>query len=284
MPVTRVSEHLHGAEFAGSAATGRAGAPIALRLADAPVTNAAKVQLFRSLFRGREDLFSRRWENEKKGRAGYSPACDNEWVWGSCEKKKGSAAGKRSTCGRCHNRAFIPVSDEEIAKHLRGDQVMGVYPLLADETCWFLAGDFDNESWEEDVSALAGTCRQHGLPVSIERSRSGNGAHAWFFFGSPVSAIAARKLGRFLITETMARHHQLSMESYDRLFPNQDTMPRGGFGNLIALPLQRTARDAGNTVFVDDSFNPWPDQWAFLASVQRIDASFVYAICKRIEG
>jgi len=153
-----------------------------------------------------------------------------------------------------------------------------VYPILPDETCWFLAADFDKKTWQEDVTAFVETCNKHGVPVAIERSRSGNGAHAWFFFASPVPAAAARKLGCFLITETMARRHQLSMDSYDRLFPNQDTMPKGGFGNLIALPLQRHARDAGNTVFVDAAFNPWPDQWAFLATVSRLDATFVQAL------
>ena len=241
-------------------------------------TNAGKVTLFRSLFRGREDVFPRRWENLRTGRSGYAPACDNEWEWSLCEKKRGPGAGKRATCGECPNQAFIRVCDDEVAKHLRGDQVMGVYPLLADETCWFLAADFDKKSWQEDVAAFSETCRQHGVPVAIERSRSGNGAHAWFFFESPVSAVAARKLGCFLITETMARRHQLSMDSYDRLFPNQDTMPKGGFGNLIALPLQRRARDAGNSVFVDDSFKPWPDQWVFLASLQRLDTALVYAL------
>lgn len=247
-------------------------------VAIAPATNAAKVNLFRALFRGRDDVFPRRWENEKKGKSGYSPACDNEWEWGLCEKKRSPGPGKRATCGECSNQAFIAVSDEEVAKHLRGDQVMGVYPLLADETCWFLAADFDKKTWQEDVAAFAETCSLHDVPVAIERSRSGNGAHAWFFFASPVSAVAARKLGCFLITETMARRHQLSMESYDRLFPNQDTMPKGGFGNLIALPLQREARDAGNSVFVDESFNPLRDQWAFLAGVKRIEATLVHAL------
>ncbi len=244
----------------------------------APLTNAAKVALFRSLFRGREDVFPRRWENEQRGRSGYSPACGNEWAWGLCEKRKGPGAGRRATCSDCPNQAFIPVSDEEVARHLRGDQVMGVYPLLLDETCWFLAADFDKQAWQEDIAAFAETCRRHGLPVALERSRSGNGAHAWFFFAAPVPAVAARKLGCFLITETMSRRHQLSMESYDRLFPNQDTMPKGGFGNLIALPLQRKPRAAGNSVFVDDSFRPWPDQWAFLAGVRRIGSATVHAI------
>lgn len=244
----------------------------------APVTATDKVALFRSLFRGRRDVFPLRWENKRNGRSGYSPACENEWAYGLCEKKKGPGEGRRATCGECPNQAFIAVSDEEIAKHLRGDQVMGVYPLLPDETCWFLTADFDKKTWREDVAAFAETCDTHGVPAAIERSRSGNGAHAWFFFASPVPAPVARRLGCFLITETMARRHELSMESYDRLFPNQDTIPKGGFGNLIALPLQGKARDAGNSVFVDAMFRPRPDQWAFLAGVKRLDARFVQAL------
>lgn len=152
---------------------------------------------------------------------------------------------------------------------------MGVYPLLEDETCWFLAIDFDKSSWQEDVGAFVETCRAVEVPVAVERSRSGNGAHAWFFFEAPVAASLARKMGCYLLTETMSRRHELSMGSYDRLFPNQDTMPRGGFGNLIALPLQREPRQQGNTVFVDTSFQPYDDQWRYLASLSRISPSFV---------
>lgn len=244
----------------------------------APTTNAGKVTLFRSLFRGREDVFARRWENVRKGLAGYAPACSNEWERTLCEKAMGRGTPRRVTCAGCSNQAFIPVSDGEIAKHLQGKQVMGVYPLLADETCWFLAADFDGKTWQEDIAAFAATCDAHEVPVVIERSRSGNGGHAWLFFSAPVPASVARKLGCFLITETMARRHQLPMESYDRLFPNQDTMPKGGFGNLIAIPLQRQARAAGNSVFVDSGFRPWADQWVFLAGVKRIDPAFAHAL------
>jgi superfamily II DNA or RNA helicase len=240
-------------------------------LSATPITSAEKVFLFRSLFRGREDVFPRRWENQKNGRSGYSPACANEWVSGLCDKK-------HVKCGECPNRAFIPVSDQGIIDHFKGRHVIGIYPMLHDETCWFLAADFDKASWQEDISAFVETCGRQGVPVAIERSRSGNGAHAWFFFMSPVPAVAARKFGCFLITETMSRRHQLSMESYDRLFPNQDTMPKGGFGNLIALPLQRASRDKGNSVFIDGSFNQWPDQWAFMAGIKRIDATRVRSL------
>jgi hypothetical protein len=158
-----------------------------------------------------------------------------------------SSFGAYVNCRR--SNAF---DDSAVIGHLTGRHVMGVYPLLADETCWFLAVDFDKSTWIDDVRAFVETCRQVGIPAAVERSRSGNGAHAWFFFSSPVSAAAARKMGCYLITETMSRRHELSMESYDRLFPSQDTLPRGGFGNLIALPLQHGPRALGNSVFLDD--------------------------------
>ena len=196
----------------------------------APVTSAEKLALFRSLFRGREDIYPRFWSNARTGRKGYAPACANEWVRGVCEKP-------RVKCGECPNQAFLPVEDQVILDHLQGRHVVGIYPLLTDDTCWFLAADFDKTSWADDVAALVETCRRADLPAAVERSRSGNGAHVWFFFAAPVAAATARKMGCYLITETMTRRHQLSIESYDRLFPNQDTLPRGGFGNLIALPV-----------------------------------------------
>jgi superfamily II DNA or RNA helicase len=243
-----------------------------------PESNEEKVALFRSLFRGREDVFPRLWVNERSGRRGYSPVCANEWSAGLCSKRKEPGANRRAVCGECPNRAFVPLSDQEVIRHLRGEQVIGVYPLLPDETCRFIAADFDGDAWRDDVSAFAETCGAIGVPAAIERSRSGNGAHAWFFFSSPVSASAARKFACHLITETMARRHQISMQSYDRLFPNQDTLPKGGFGNLIALPLQGGPRKAGNTVFVDPTFTPWPDQWAFLVRATRMESDIIQTI------
>ncbi|MGH8864540.1 MAG: TOTE conflict system archaeo-eukaryotic primase domain-containing protein, partial [Burkholderiales bacterium] len=229
-----------------------------------PQTHAEKVALFRSLFRGRADVFPVRFVSRKTGRAGYAPACSNKWEPQLCLLRTGGR------CSDCVNQAFVPVGDRIVIDHLQGRHVMGVYPLLDNETCWFLAVDFDKSSWREDATAFVETCGSVGTPVAIERSRSGNGAHVWFFFSTPIAANVARRIGCYLITETMSRRHELSMGSYDRLFPNQDTMPRGGFGNLIALPLQYEARQQGNSVFVDDQLNPIADQWAFLASVQRI--------------
>ncbi|MBI3982869.1 MAG: DEAD/DEAH box helicase family protein [Gemmatimonadetes bacterium] len=253
--------------------SGMHGQPPAAPQVQVPRTPAEKVKLFRSLFRGREDVFPTRFVSKKTGKPGYAPACRNKFVRGVC----GLPAVK---CGECPNQAFLPVDDRAVADHLRGRHVMGVYPLLKDEACWFLAIDFDKASWKGDVLAFMATCRLTGVPVAVERSRSGSGGHAWVFFASQVPASAARKMGCFLITETMARHHELGMESYDRLFPNQDTVPRGGFGNLIALPLQGDARARGNTVFLDDELEPYPDQWAFLASVGRMDPAAVEAMAR----
>jgi len=237
----------------------------------------AKITLFRSLFRGREDLFPKLWTDRKSERKGYAPACSMEWT----PKKCGKVRRPPVKCGDCDNRAFIPVNDKVIEDHLRGKHTIGAYPLLADDTCCFLAVDFDKGSWQEDVAAFRETCRSLGIPVSVERSRSGNGAHAWFFFTEPVIAAMARTMGCYLITETMSRRHQLSMDSYDRLFPSQDIMPRGGFGNLIALPLQAEPRKAGNSVFIDEELIPYPDQWNYLASLRRIAPQEIQAIADK---
>lgn len=162
------------------------------------------------------------------------------------------------------------------AIHMR--YTIGVYPMLKDETCWFLAADFDKEHWQRDAAAFLETCKRRNVPASLERSRSGNGGHVWIFFEQPVAASEARKMGAALLTETMERCPQIGFESYDRFFPNQDTMPSGGFGNLIALPLQRMPREKGNSLFLDEHFEPYPDQWAYLSSVRRMYAAEVSAI------
>ena len=244
---------------------------------------AAKIKLFRALFRGREDVYPRRFESRATGRAGYAPACGNEWVPSVCGKP-------RIKCTDCPSRRFLPVTDEVVRSHLSGEDgrghefVMGIYPMLQDESCHFLAVDFDGESWRQDASALVETCRRLDLPVALERSRSGLGGHAWFFFAEALSASLARKLGSHVLTETMEHRPEIGLRSYDRLFPNQDTLPRGGFGNLIALPLQKRAREQGNTLFVDEHFDAHPDQWAFLSSLRRVSRSNVEALVRHAES
>ena len=225
-----------------------------------------KIALFRSLFRGREDVYAQRWESPD-GRAGYSPRTERDWNAYNAAKPEDRKRVDKET------RKNIPLTDGAIHGHLAGRQTLGVYPLLLDETCWFLAVDFDKGTWKEDALAYHSMCRELNVPAALERSRSGNGAHIWFFFERPVPAGVARRLGSLLLTRTMERRHQLGLDSYDRFFPNQDTMPRGGFGNLIALPLQKTSRESGFTEFLDDDLRPHADQWSYLASIQRVSQS-----------
>ncbi len=226
------------------------------------LTPANKIALFRRLFRGRTDVYPQRWESAK-GMSGYSPACGNEWKPGICPKP-------RVKCGDCSQRQLLPVTDQVIYDHLAGKLTIGVYPLLSDDTCCFLAVDFDQADWREDAPAFMQSCRELSIPAALEISRSGNGAHVWIFFTDPVSAREARRLGAALISHTCDRTRQLSLASYDRLFPNQDTLPQGGFGNLIALPLQKQPREQGRSVFVNARLESYPDQWSFLASIRSL--------------
>lgn len=236
-----------------------------------------KVALFRQRFRGRTDVYPIRWESKATGKSGYAPACANEWRAGVCDKP-------RIKCGDCGNRLLIPLSDAVVYAHLAGEHTVGVYPLLEDDTCHFLAVDFDAAEWREDVRAFMQACEELGVPVAIEISRSGQGAHAWVFFSSRVSARDARRLGTAIISHTCSRTRQLELSSYDRLFPNQDTMPKGGFGNLIALPLQKRPRENGCSVFVDADLRPYPDQWAFLAAVRPMPAHDIEPTILRASG
>ena len=221
-----------------------------------------KIALYRSLFRGRNDVYPIRWES-KTGKSGYAPACANEWRPGVCEKP-------RIKCSDCGNRQLLPLTDDVVYHHLAGEIVIGIYPLLRDDTCYFLAVDFDEAEWRDDAKAFIQSCRDLDIPVAMEISRSGNGAHGWVFFEHNVPAYDARRLGAAIISHACERTRQLALSSYDRLFPNQDYMPTGGFGNLIALPLQKRVRVMNNSIFVNDSLAPYSDQWAFLGSIKRM--------------
>jgi hypothetical protein len=215
-----------------------------------------RIALFRSLFRGREDIYAIRWENND-GRSGYMPKADRDWKSYLSAKDEDRKKVDRLT------RTYRPLTDDVIHGHLIGEQTVGVYPLLQDETCWLLAVDFDKNAWQEDTVAFLAACSELSVPAALERSRSGKGGHVWIFFERAIPASTARKLGCAILTRTMESRHQLGLDSYDRLFPNQDTMPKGGFGNLIALPLQKIPRANKNSVFVDAEFRPYPDQWEF---------------------
>lgn len=226
---------------------------------DAKVTHLSsseeKIALFRDLFRGRRDVYPVRWDNPD-GRSGYSPAYRRDRR-GFIQKEE---------------REYLPVTDEVIRQHLSGELTMGIYPILLDETCFFLAADFDKRTWRKDCMAFLESCDALGASASLECSRSGNGGHIWIFFREAIQASLARKLGALILTHCMSARPELGLDSYDRFFPSQDTLPKGGFGNLIALPLQKYPRSHGGSVFLDGDFVPFPDQWALLSEVERMSA------------
>jgi superfamily II DNA or RNA helicase len=244
--------------------------------AKGPSSTQEKVTLFRSLFRGRDDVYALRWQSSS-GRSGYAPACANEWRPGLCEKP-------RISCRDCNHRELQPLSNAAIYGHLAGEHTIGLYPLLENDHCHLLAVDFDEQDWRDDARAFLRSCRQLAVPAALEISRSGKGAHVWVFFEEAVPAREARQLGAALISHTCNATRQLQLSSYDRLFPNQDTLPKGGFGNLIALPLQKEARQRGCSVFVDDDLKPYPDQWVYLATLQRLSGEGLKSVIQGATG
>jgi superfamily II DNA or RNA helicase len=244
-----------------------------------PRTPAEKIALFVDLFGTRRSVYPKRWENSKTGKSGYSPACDNDSF---ANRHSGICRKPKVKCSECPHQRFPPLDERAVESHLRGEQTLGVYAIGTDDTCRFLAADFDGEGWRGDVLAYREAAERVGLTVAIERSRSGNGAHAWVFFAEPVPAGTARRLGTILVAKASALRPTLGLGAYDRLFPNQDTLPVGGFGNLIALPLAKAPRHNGNTLFVDAQMVPFEDQWSYLAGLPRLSRESLERTLARI--
>ena len=236
-----------------------------------------RLNIFRGLFRGRDDVFAQRFVS-KAGKAGYQPVCKNRWSPECIEHKR--------KCEGCPFREFVPLDETAFRRHLDKDaketDVIGIYPILEDNTVYFLCADFDDKNcehgYQEDVLSYVHICKEWGIPAYIERSRSGKGAHVWIFFEEPVLAADARRFGFAVIGAAMESNVRLDMKSYDRFLPNQDFLPKGGFGNLIALPLQGLARKSRNSVFVDESFEAFNDQWSLLSSARKLSASELKSI------
>lgn len=240
-----------------------------------------KIKLFISLFAGRTDVYAKRWVSKRTGKSGYSPTCKNEWDDKLCQKG-------RIKCSDCTNRVYSELTSKEIYNHLSKNatenDVIGIYPLLKDETTNFVVIDFDDENWQQDVTSIRMSCNSLEIPVYIERSRSGEGVHCWFFFSEPIQVKLARGFASSVISYSMNQNHKIKFSSYDRLLPNQDNMPDGGFGNLIALPLQGLARKNGNSLFVDENFVPYDDQWQFLSDVKKISYDDISAYMSKLRG
>ncbi|MCM1083299.1 MAG: DEAD/DEAH box helicase [Clostridium sp.] len=238
------------------------------------------IALYRDLFYGRQDVFAVRWENEKAGTHGYAPKCKNEWDRNIC----GKSQRIKGACKKCAYRENQEITDDFIRQHFSGTGrnvlAMGVYPLLEDETCKFLAIDFDKANWKEEIIAVKSVFAEYGIESYIERSRSGNGGHLWIFFNEKIEAHIARKLGINVLETVINRTGNSKFESFDRLFPNQDHMPKGGYGNLIALPLQRQSVEKENSVFVDDSFRMYASQTAVLQGIRRYSRAEIVELLK----
>lgn len=228
-----------------------------------------KIELFLSLFRGREDVCAKRWRNKP----GYSPYCFNDFKPSICNKPK-------IKCIECKNSKFAPLNSEQLKKHLMGEVVLGLYPMTSKDTCYLLVMDFDEASWKDDCTIIRNICTENEIPVYVERSRSGEGCHLWFFFEKEISAALARSFGMAILNLAMQKCGSIKFDSYDRLFPSQDFLQKDGFGNLIALPLQKEARRQSNSVFIDENFKEIKDQWNYLSQVKKISEDFAKEFSK----
>jgi superfamily II DNA or RNA helicase len=221
-----------------------------------------QVELFKSVFNGRADVFAIRWE--KGNKSGYMPAYSLDPYFYRLHKAKGG------TFKNFKDKSYLPLTDEQIAKHLKGEQLIGIYPLLHDNTSWFLAADFDGEKWANECEAFMQACQAKGIISYLERSRSGKGGHVWIFFEEPYPAVHSRKIFISILQES-EMYSAFDKSSFDRLFPNQDYHSGKGLGNLIALPFYKRTMEQGNSCFLDPkSLQPIDNQWEYLKKIVRI--------------
>ena len=226
-----------------------------------------KVRFFQDLFRARSDVYALRWENPKDGRSGWVPAVAGGW-------RKGANMARAS---------YLALTLGVVADHLRGLQHIGLYPLTEQDTCWWVAADFDGGAAMLDALAYVKAARFRGIPAALEVSQSGRGAHGWIFFSTAIPASTARQLGTGLIHEAMGLRGSMSLASYDRLFPSQDVHSGKGLGNLIAAPLNGRRRQHGTTLFLDTTtLEPYEDQWAYLSSLDRLSDREVTTHIRRL--
>lgn len=223
-----------------------------------------KIKLFLSYFKGREDVCAKRWKNKP----GYSPYCRNDFKQGICLKPL-------VKCIQCQNQDFIILNQETVEEHLMGKEVIGLYPMTENDTCYLLAMDFDEERYKEEAEAVINVSEKLGIFPLLERSRSGQGCHLWFFFEQETKSVVARKFGMTILSLAMEESRSITFSSFDRMFPSQDFLETGGFGNLIALPLQKEARKYGNTEFLDKNFDVIKDPWAHLFHTAKINKSMM---------
>lgn len=234
-----------------------------------------KLEIFMDYFKGRDDVYPYLSINNNNPNVKYYiPACVNEWKKGVCNKTMGKL------CKACQYRENKPISKDTIKNHIYDNKTIGIYPMLEDETCYFIAFDFDDKKNENhvkvDVLAFAKICDDYNIPIAIERSRSGKGIHCWLFFKDKIKAITARKLGSLLLSKTMEISDSLKIDSFDRMFPNQDFLPKGGYGNLIALPFQTEPIKYENSIFIDRNFMKIENQWNYLSSLRKLNEEEVF--------
>jgi superfamily II DNA or RNA helicase len=237
-----------------------------------------KIAIYKNLFKGRDDIFAVYWEKADKSNSGYTPVCLNEWKSGICIKLN------KGKCRDCRDQKYATISDFYIEQHLRGHKTYGIYPLLKDNTSYFVAADFDGKKWEKDSAKFIKKCSSYDLPAYAEKSRSGNGGHVWLFFTDKYPAYKSRNIAIDILKEAKIIDQYTKEDSFDRLFPNQDSLSGKGFGNLIALPLQGEARKYNNTVFLDpeNGLRPFTEQWDFLQQVEKISLEKLDQLYKKL--